>query len=320
MLVGSLFMMVVLAVAVSGPPTASGQATRTWVSGIGDDANPCSRTAPCKTFPGAISKTAAGGEINCLDPGGFGGVTITKSIIIDCEWTGGGVLTAGAGVSAIVINILPTDRVTLRGLNIHGAGSAQNGIRMVSGGALHVEKVEIRGFRATGGLGMSLQPNAAAAIDIHDTSVTDNGTPTTGGGILIKPTGAAGSARVTLDNVDTSNNFFGVRADTNGNSSAIGIDVAIIGCVATNNLNHGFAAVAVDAPIDMMIDSSTASWNAASGIVASGATSMIRVGRSTITGNNTGTNRLSGGVIESYQTNHIRGNNADGGRTNIAQE
>ena len=62
---------------------ASAQATRTWISGVGDDANPCSRTAPCKTFAGAISKTAEGGEINALDPGGYGAVTITKSITID---------------------------------------------------------------------------------------------------------------------------------------------------------------------------------------------------------------------------------------------
>lgn len=71
-------------------PHVQAQATRTWVSGVGDDANPCSRTAPCKTFAGAISKTATGGIINCLDPGGFGAVTITKSITIDCEETFGG--------------------------------------------------------------------------------------------------------------------------------------------------------------------------------------------------------------------------------------
>src|SRR5436853_966367 len=74
---------------------ADAQATRTWVSGVGDDVNPCSRTAPCKTFAGAISKTAASGIINCLDPGGFGAVTITKSITIDCEETLGGLLAAG---------------------------------------------------------------------------------------------------------------------------------------------------------------------------------------------------------------------------------
>src|SRR5438045_9124950 len=62
---------------------AQAQATRTWVSGVGDDANPCSRTAPCKTFAGAISKTATDGEIDALDPGGFGAVTVTKAITSD---------------------------------------------------------------------------------------------------------------------------------------------------------------------------------------------------------------------------------------------
>src|SRR6188508_223353 len=93
--VGSVSIMVVLALAVLAPPMVVGQATRTWVSGVGDDANPCSRTAPCKTFAGAISKTATGGEINVLDPGGFGGVTITKSITIDCEDTQGSILASG---------------------------------------------------------------------------------------------------------------------------------------------------------------------------------------------------------------------------------
>ena len=74
---------------------AQAQASRTWVSGVGDDANPCSRTAPCKTFAGAISKTALNGEINCLDPGGFGAVTITKSITIDCHEIFASILNAG---------------------------------------------------------------------------------------------------------------------------------------------------------------------------------------------------------------------------------
>src|ERR671934_196251 len=100
---------------------AQAQATRTWVSGVGDDVNPCSRTAPCKTFAGAISKTADNGEINCLDPGGFGGVTITKSITIKCQYTEGGVLVSGT--NAIVINAASTDKVTLRGLDINGIGT-----------------------------------------------------------------------------------------------------------------------------------------------------------------------------------------------------
>src|SRR5476649_1543138 len=104
---------------------AQAQATRTWVSGVGDDVNPCSRTAPCKTFPGAISKTAAGGEINCLDPGAFGAVTITKSITIDCAATQGGILASAS--PGITINAFPTDIVTLRGLDINGFGANTQG-------------------------------------------------------------------------------------------------------------------------------------------------------------------------------------------------
>src|ERR1043166_848374 len=95
---------------------AHAQATRTWVSGVGDDANPCSRTAPCKTFAGAISKTAPGGEINCLDPGGFGALTITKSISIICGESGeAGVLVSGTPGITVVAG--PSDRVVLRGLD-----------------------------------------------------------------------------------------------------------------------------------------------------------------------------------------------------------
>src|SRR5216684_8686022 len=84
---------------------ANAQATRTWVSGVGDDANPCSRTAPCKTFAGAISKTAKGGEIDALDPGGFGAVTITKSITIDGKAPFAPYSTLAPGFSGININI-----------------------------------------------------------------------------------------------------------------------------------------------------------------------------------------------------------------------
>src|SRR5579862_7232404 len=112
-------MVVVGVLAVSS--SARAQATRTWVSGVGDDANPCSRTAPCKTFTGAISKTAPAGEIDALDPGGFGAVTITKSITID----GGGGVIAGvlvSGTNAITIDVGNNDQVTIRNMRIDGLG------------------------------------------------------------------------------------------------------------------------------------------------------------------------------------------------------
>ena len=137
--------LMIVALSVCVVSLAHAQATRTWVSGVGDDANPCSRTAPCKTFAGAISKTAAGGEINCLDPGGFGTVTITKAITIDCLHTEGGVLAAGT--NGINISAAATDKIILRGLDINGVGTGLNGIRFINGGSLHLEDSVISGMQ-----------------------------------------------------------------------------------------------------------------------------------------------------------------------------
>src|SRR6188474_1735486 len=106
--------------------SAQAQATRTWVSGVGDDANPCSRTAPCKTFAGAISKTATGGEISVLDPGGFGAVTIGKSITLNGSGTLAGILAAGT--VGIIINAPTNSTVVIRDIDIHGAGTGTDGI------------------------------------------------------------------------------------------------------------------------------------------------------------------------------------------------
>src|SRR5574341_1272065 len=131
------------------PAVASAQATRTWVSGVGDDANPCSRTAPCKTFAGAISKTAAGGEIDALDPAGYGAVTITKSITID---GGGGQVASvlAAGTTGIIVNAGSGAVVTLRNIRINGVGTGINGIRYMSAGKLIVENCDIFGFTSNG--------------------------------------------------------------------------------------------------------------------------------------------------------------------------
>src|SRR5579885_2827478 len=118
----------IVAFVVLASSSAHAQATRTWVSGVGDDANPCSRTAPCKTFAGAISKTAAGGEIDALDPGGFGTVTITKAITIDGTPFQAGVLAAG--VNGIVVTAGTSDIVVLRGLSIQGQGTGLDGIKV----------------------------------------------------------------------------------------------------------------------------------------------------------------------------------------------
>lgn len=134
------------------------QATRTWVSGVGDDANPGSRTAPCKTFAGAISKTAAGGEINVIDPGGFGAVTITKSITID----GGGVFASilSAAAYGIIINA-PNGEVTIRRLSINGVGTGINGIRIIAAKKVTIEDCYIANVTQKG-----IEVNTTDAVNV----------------------------------------------------------------------------------------------------------------------------------------------------------
>ena len=155
------------------------QATRTWISGVGDDANPCSRTAPCKTFAGAISKTAAGGEIDNLDTGGFGALTITKAITLD----GGGGQVASilvAGTNGITVAAGLTDVVTIRNISFQGlAGTASpgvNGIQLNSAGALHIEHCAIMGFGSNGiAITPTSMPAAGTQVFIEDTLSQNNG-------------------------------------------------------------------------------------------------------------------------------------------------
>ncbi|HWT11419.1 MAG TPA: hypothetical protein VN231_01550 [Allosphingosinicella sp.] len=286
---------------------ASAQATRTWVSGVGDDVNPCSRTAPCKTFAGAISKTAAGGEINCLDPGGFGAVTIVKSMTINCLYTEGGALAGGNG---IVINAAATDVVVLRGLDIFGVSPPSNGVRFVAGGALHIEDSIIRRFNAANSQGVSFQPSGASRLVIHRTTIADNGTGASGGGILVQPTGA-GSARLTLVDVtlrDNANN--NLRIDTTGSTGGATINIEnsqFIGSGTGVSLNvpNGTGSVAV------MINGAYVTL-AGTGIAANGTNARIRVANSTITGNATGVSITGGANVNTFGNNRLEGNGADG--------
>src|SRR6201996_5707932 len=149
----ALFPIVCVAISVLLTTGAHAQATRTWVSGVGDDANPCSRTAPCKTFAGAISKTAAGGEIDVLDPGGFGTLTITKAITIDGNTGAIGAVLA-SGTAGFTINAAATDVVTLRNLTINGVNQSTspgtNGVNIVQAKAVHIENCAIFGFASNG--------------------------------------------------------------------------------------------------------------------------------------------------------------------------
>ena len=314
------FLLALLAVIAFGAGTdnAFAQATRTWVSGVGDDANPCSRTAPCKTFAGAISKTAAGGEIDALDPGGFGSVTITKSITIDASHTLGGVSNSGA--NGVIVNAGVNDVVVLRGLDFdsYGGGPGLNGVRFLAGGALHIEDSVIRDNKATvpNGMGVTFVPSTGSPrLFITNTVISGNGS-SSNGGVHIEPTGSAGAV-VTIANSTLFNNLVGVRAV--GTSTTGRIDINISNSNISGNLNHGVAAVTGSSAVDIMLNNSVISNNGIRGVSSSGANAVVRIGSSVVSGNANGLMAVSSGKILSFGNNQISGNTVDGAPTgNVA--
>jgi hypothetical protein len=287
---------------------ANAQATRTWVSGVGDDANPCSRTAPCKTFAGAISKTATFGEIDCLDPGGFGAVTITKSILIDCAETLGGVVVSGT--NAFVVNVGSTDVVTLRGIDVVGLTTGLSGVLVLGGGTVHLEKMRIRGFNSSSaGFGVNFAPSNSGAVNqlfVLDSIIADDGTAAIGGGIQIAPTGGS-SANVSLKNVQMTNSTFGMKAD---GTAAGTINTSIVDSVAAGNRFPGISSVngsGGTGTVKTMIRDTTVSSNSV-GVRADGANVTVFLGGSAVSGNATGLVIVNGGTMNSYKTNQLDNN------------
>jgi hypothetical protein len=217
----SLLVAVVIVPLVYVTPAAA-QATRTWVSGVGDDANPCSRTAPCKTFAGAISKTATGGEINVLDPGGFGGVTITKSISIIADYVEAGVLVSGT--NAIIVNAPAGSKVLLQGLDIEGLGTGLTGVSFLGGSQLYIIRCSIRNFTQNG-INVASTTAGGGHAFIHDSYIINNGVlnsnPLTGG------VNAAASNIASLTNTNVlSNANFAVQA--NGAGAIVGLQTSVL--------------------------------------------------------------------------------------------
>jgi hypothetical protein len=299
--------MLVAVIGVGLASSAHAQATRTWVSGVGDDVNPCSRTAPCKTFAGAISKTAAGGEINCLDPAGYGAVTITKSITIDCTGQLGSILASSTtGVIVNGANI----HVRLQGLTINGGPPTSpgvNGVRYLQGGSLTIEDCTIFNFGGASPNGFGVIVNntsGEARLTIIDSTLSNNGTATSGGGLGIFPTGTGG-VRATLRNVNLVNNFFtGITMTTTGTTGQS--NLVVEDSTIANNVGVGLAASSTG-QINLTVNNSSLSNNS-TGLVATGTNLQGRVGNSTITNNGTGLLIVGSATVSSYGNNRLDGN------------
>jgi hypothetical protein len=267
------------------------QASRTWVSGVGDDANPCSRTAPCKTFAGAISKTAAGGEIDALDPAGYGAVTITKAITID----GGGGQVASvlvSGTNGIVIQAGPSDVVILRNLRINGIGTGINGIRFLAGKTLILDNCDIFGFTTNG---VDIAQNGNSKVVITNCFISSVG------GDGVRATTTAGRVDVAIDNtfVDGATGV-GIHAVDHSKIVATRTTAAHSGV--------GFRAESASADAEINLDHCTAIYNTASG-VQSGPTGTGNIILSdTKISYNTPGFTVSTGTIFTFGNNRINSN------------
>jgi hypothetical protein len=288
--------------------TGFAQATRTWVSGVGDDVNPCSRTAPCKTFAGAISKTAANGEISVLDPGGFGTVTITKGMTLNGTGTLASILAAGTNgvnVNDSLAASPNTAVVILRDISINGAGTGFDGVRYTSGKSLMVDHCWIYGFNGNGASsdGIEVAKSADGQLKVLDTIIEN----ITGEGINMSTT--AGVIKATLDRTRAMNCANGVHAKNL--TRLVARD-----CVFSNNVTNGVFADSTSGFATTRVWSSQISLNGANGVragSAGGGVSGAEIAQNQIDHN--GANGVlvgSGGVVETFSNNSIRGNGTDG--------
>jgi hypothetical protein len=291
---------------------AQAQATRTWVSGVGDDANPCSRTAPCKTFAGAISKTAACGEISVLDPGGFGAVTITKSITIDGTGTLAGILASLT--TGVIVNAAATDVITIRGLSINGACNGIRGMNILQAKAVNVEDCVIFRFANEGIL---INTTGAVFLQVTNTVIRDN----TGDGISAVTTLAGpGRVRGSLDRVRLSGN------GQNGLHAKSGSSFTVRNSVFASNVANGIFCDAATTVFAGVTVSASQIWGSGqNGVRAGNAGNLggsgVQISQNQIEGNSgNGVLVSTGGVVNTFSNNDILGNGTDGcpGCTNVA--
>jgi len=295
-----LNMLAVFVVCLACGSMAQAQATRTWASGVGDDVNPCSRTAPCKTFGGTISKTAAGGEIDALDPAGYGAVTITKSLTIDGGTGSGWASILASLTNGIIINAGANDVVILRHLSINGVnktnGPGLSGIRFLAGQALHVESSQIFGFN---NFGIEVNKTAAADVRVIDTTISEirGGAPSGGpAGIFLKTT--VGNISASLTNVQITRCITGIEVQNNAIAS-VTMSGLTNNTTGLNLLTGGAGLANVDRTL---ISSNQTGINVGTGTNA-------RISDNTIVQNSTGVN--NGGTTTTTQDNKFIGNTND---------
>jgi hypothetical protein len=292
---------------------AQAQSARTWVSHSGDDAHACTAASPCLTFAGAYAKTSAGGEIDVLDGGDFGVLSINHAITIANDGAGTAAITPSNG--AILIVAGSTDDVVLRGLNVNGAFSSGAGIVFVNGASLLVDHCNIHGFQS--GTGITFDPNSPAKLWVTDTVFSNDGVSSGASVWILNANGSDTTAHFERVQVlHAAGN--GIRADST-QSGAGAMVVGLHDVVVDGATGSGVVAVTATSggpAVNIVADDVTSSHNIGFGVRAVGGTASIALSRSTVTNNTRGVGVSSGGVLVSYSDNRIEGNvNGDGDPT-----
>jgi hypothetical protein len=266
---------------------------------MGTDSGACTRAAPCKTFAFALSQTAAGGEIDVLDPAGYGMVTITKAISIVNDGVGAATIGTSSG-NGVTINAGAGDSVHLRGRTIEGLGSGSDDILFNSGGNLAIENCVVRNFA---NIGINISPSTSSSFSVSNTIASNN----FGGGITIVPTGVA-VVKGVLSKVTTNNNNNEGIVVTGSSTTGASLNVTIVDSEASNNADSGVEEFSNSAATAVMLRNVVASNNKIGLSIALGQNAILRVAHSVVTGNNTGVNTGGGSTIFSYGDNDINGN------------
>jgi hypothetical protein len=289
----------------AGPAQATNP--RSWVSNSGMDSNTCTLAFPCATFARAIMETTAGGEVDCLTPGDFGsGFSITSSLTIDCGAGQVGAITGG-GIS---IAAGPTGVVIVRNLTINGFANAfpgTIGILVTSVGKLVIEHCNIIGFPASPGLGIEFAPSNSALLRVSDSTIDNNGTAGSGGGILVQPS-AGVTAGVVIERTQLTGNTYGIAAGGASGTSLVEVRYSTI----ANSVFDGIVANTTGPVVSIVVEHSASVRNGGNGINAQGTNAYVSLNDSVVDWNATGLTTSSGGVILSTQNNFIAGNLSPG--------
>lgn len=260
---------------------------RSWVSGKGLDSNPCTQTLPCRTFQAAHDATLNGGEVDVLDPGDYGPLTINRSITID----GGEMAYIGAASVAITVNSQSAS-VVIRNLSlVTNSIGYTKAIWVSAAQSLSAESVRIR--RYTHGISVDDAGSAPPRVYVKHVTTHDTGYPIfTVGNVATDPNRRIS---LTVEGLAAHNATSGISVT----GTAANVTRSLISTCVNNGITGSSAS-------EINLSDSTIAF-AGTGVQA-GPGVKVRIAGNNLHNNTTALLTGSGGIIDSFGNNRIAGN------------